>query len=123
LLVVISILGVLAAVAVPVAGKFIGNGKTEAAQTEYSNVQKAITAAMTDAFTNNATGTDGAGPWTFGNTTEAKSKPYGGTDLTVATGYTVGAYIAGGAASLAGRYSYTAAGALTQLTFNGVAVP
>jgi len=123
LLVVISILGVLAAVAVPNVGKFIGKGKTEAAQTEFANVQIAITAAMADGATNNVTGTGGAGPWTFGNTTNATSKPFGGTDLTVSTGYTIGAYIAGGAASLAGKYSCTSAGALTQLTFKGAAVP
>jgi prepilin-type N-terminal cleavage/methylation domain-containing protein len=119
LLVVVTILGVLAAVAVPSIGKFIGKGKTEAAQTEFANVQTAITAAMADGNTNNVTGPSGTGPWTFGNTTDATSKPFGGIDLTVSAGHTVGDYIAGGAASLAGKYTCTAAGALTQLTFKG----
>jgi type IV pilus assembly protein PilA len=121
LLVVVAILGVLAAVAVPNVGKFIGKGKAEAAETEYANVQTAITAAMADAVANNVTGTGGAGPWSFGNTTDATSKPYGGTDLIVSAGFNVGDYIAGGASSLAGKYSVTAAGALTQSTFKGVA--
>jgi len=43
LLVVVAILGVLAAVAVPNVGKFIGKGKTEAAETELHNVQTAVT--------------------------------------------------------------------------------
>jgi len=119
LLVVISILGVLAAVAVPNVGKFIGKGKNEAMQTEFTNVQTALTAAMVDSFTNNVTGNGGAGPFLFGNTSDAKSTPYTGTDLTVAPGYTISAYIAGGAAKLAGKYSVTTTGVITQLTFQG----
>ncbi len=49
LLVVIAILGILAAVAVPNVGKFIGQGKTEAQDTELHNVQTAVMAAMADA--------------------------------------------------------------------------
>ena len=48
LLVTVAILGVLAAVAVPNVGKFIGKGKTEAMQTELYNVQLAMTAGMAD---------------------------------------------------------------------------
>jgi type IV pilus assembly protein PilA len=48
LLVVVAILGVLAAVAVPNVGKFIGKGKSEAAETELHNVQTATMALLTD---------------------------------------------------------------------------
>jgi type II secretory pathway pseudopilin PulG len=46
--VVVAILGVLAAVAVPNVGKFIGKGKTEAKETELHNVQTAVMAMLAD---------------------------------------------------------------------------
>jgi type IV pilus assembly protein PilA len=49
LLVVVAILGVLAAVAVPNVGKFIGKGKTEAAETELHNIQTAVMAMLSEA--------------------------------------------------------------------------
>jgi len=48
LLIVIAILGVLTAVAVPNIGKFIGTGTEEAAKTELHNVQLAVVAYMAD---------------------------------------------------------------------------
>ncbi len=48
LLIVVAILGVLAAVVIPNVGRFIGRGKTEAAETELSNIQTAVIAMMTD---------------------------------------------------------------------------
>jgi type IV pilus assembly protein PilA len=51
LLVVVAILGVLAAVAVPNVGKFIGRGKTEAAATEFHNIQTAVMAMLADSVT------------------------------------------------------------------------
>ncbi len=48
LLIVVAILGVLAAVVIPNVGRFIGRGETEAAETEFSNVQSAVIAMMTD---------------------------------------------------------------------------
>ena len=48
LLVVVAILGVLAAVAVPNVGKFIGQGKTEAYETELHNIQTAAMAMLAD---------------------------------------------------------------------------
>ena len=127
LLVVVAILGVLAAVAVPNVGKFIGKGKAEAAETEYANVQTAVTAAMADAVSNNVTGSGGAGPFEFGNIGDHTSKPYGGvahtanSDLLVGGTYWVGDYIAGGVANVAGRYSISTTGDVTQETFKGVA--
>ena len=57
-LVVVAILGVLAAVAIPNVSKFIGSGKTEAAETEVSNIQTAVTAAMADASVETVTAGD-----------------------------------------------------------------
>ena len=48
LLVVVAILGILAAVVIPNVGRFIGKGDTEARNTELSNIQAAVTAAMSD---------------------------------------------------------------------------
>ena len=48
LLIVVAILGVLAAVVIPNVGRFIGRGKTEAAATELSSIQSAVTSMMTD---------------------------------------------------------------------------
>jgi type IV pilus assembly protein PilA len=48
LLVVVAILGVLAAVAVPNVGKFIGQGKDEAKETELHNLQTSVMAMLAD---------------------------------------------------------------------------
>jgi prepilin-type N-terminal cleavage/methylation domain-containing protein len=48
LLIVVAILGVLAAVVIPNVGRFIGRGEQEAWETEFSNVQSAVVAMMTD---------------------------------------------------------------------------
>ena len=65
LLIVVAILGVLAAVVIPNVGRFIGRGESEAADTEFSNVQSAVVAMMVDTgisqFTTNASLKDSAG--------------------------------------------------------------
>jgi prepilin-type N-terminal cleavage/methylation domain-containing protein len=48
LLVVVAVLGVLAAVAIPNVGKFIGQGKDEALETELHNIQTATMALLAD---------------------------------------------------------------------------
>ncbi len=48
LLVVVAILGVLAAVAVPNVSKFIGRGKTESYETELHNIQTAVAAMLAE---------------------------------------------------------------------------
>lgn len=48
LLIVVAILGVLAAVVIPNVGRFIGRGEDEAADTEFTNIQSAVIAMMTD---------------------------------------------------------------------------
>lgn len=55
LLVVVAIIGVLAAVAVPNVGKFIGKGKTEAYATELHNVQTAALAMLAESSTGQLT--------------------------------------------------------------------
>ena len=111
LLVVVAILGILAAVAIPNVAKFIGSGKTEAALTERDNVQLAVVAAMADASVGTISGSG------FGNTGHAD--PPTGTDLTVATGYTVGAYIVGGAGSVQGDYTVADDGSVTKDWYPG----
>ncbi len=48
LLIVVAILGLLAGVVIPNVGRFIGRGETEAAETEFANVQSAVVAMMVD---------------------------------------------------------------------------
>ena len=119
LLVVVAILGVLAAVAVPNVGKFIGKGKQEAKETEYANVQTAVTAAMADAVSANVS--QGGAVKNFGNTLHTLVKPYTGTDVNVdaAGTFKVGAYIAGGAANVSGSYIIAVDGTVTQEWFKG----
>ena len=117
LLVVVAILGVLAAVAVPNIGKFIGKGKSEAKATELSNVLTAVTAAMADAISANVTG-GGAGA-NFGNTGHQAQKPFTGTNCVVLGAYTVGTYISGGAANVAGSYIIATDGTVTQDWYPG----
>ena len=108
LLVVIAILGILAAVAVPNVGKFIGQGKSEAAETELHNVQTAVMAAMADSASGNV-----STPGTFDTD----------SDVTVATGVTVGDYIMGYDATASddgdvnGTYTVAADGTVTQTAY------
>jgi type IV pilus assembly protein PilA len=121
LLVVVAILGVLAAVAVPNVGKFIGKGKSEAAETELANVLTAVTAAMADAVSENVSGgcAVGAGTENFGNTTHDTTKPYASSAGMVVSGtYEVEDYIAGGAANVAGSYSIDVEGTVSQIWYN-----
>ena len=46
LLIVVAILGVLAAVVIPNVTRFVGSGKSEAAETELHNIQLAVTSMM-----------------------------------------------------------------------------
>lgn len=122
LLVVVAILGVLAAVAVPNVGKFIGRGKSQAADTELANVLTAVTAAMADAITNTVSGGQPLGSTipNFGNTGEtATAKPYTGTECTVSGNYTVGQYISGGALNVSGSYIVFVDGSVSQHWYLG----
>jgi type IV pilus assembly protein PilA len=97
LLVVIAILGVLAAVAVPNISSFLGQGETEARETELHNVETALLAAMVDEDLTSVTA---------GNLSSS-------ADFTVGT-TTVGAYVSGGYTSLAYSYAIAANGTVTQ---------
>jgi len=102
LLIVIVILGILSAVAIPQVTKFIASGKTSAAQSELALVQTAVSAAMADAQT--------TGVATIGTLSSAG-------DVTVATGTTVGAYIQGGKTALKGSYSINSGGVVIAATY------
>ena len=106
LLVVVAVLGVLAAVAVPNVGKFIGQGKQEAADTELHNIQTATMAAMAD---------DG-GAVTAGNFGDVGGVA---TDVTVGS-TTIGAFIVGGVASVQGTYSIGIDGTVIQTAYPGL---
>ena len=118
LLVVIAILGVLAAVAVPNVGKFIGQGKTEAFDTEWHNVQTAVMAAMAEAKTGDVDDA-AAGAADFGDTNEDGTP--GDDDVTVetigATVYTVGSYFTGGVAAVLGHYTIDSVGVVTKVWY------
>ncbi len=75
LLVVVAILGILAAVIVPNVGRFMSKGSVEAANTEFHNVQTAVTAAMAEANVSTLVGGN-VGPATAGTPTTA---PVGAT--------------------------------------------
>jgi len=119
LLVVVAILGVLAAVAVPNVSKFIGQGKEEAASTEYSNVVTAVTAAMADAVSANVSGgcAPGAGDENFGNTDHDEATD-DGVDITIVTNYDAGDYITGGVNKVHGSYSVDTEGTVSQIWFH-----
>jgi prepilin-type N-terminal cleavage/methylation domain-containing protein len=141
LLVVVAILGVLAAVAVPNVGKFIGKGKAEAAETEFANIQTAVTAAMADAVSDTILGggavlADDAAytaltnaGCNFGNVGGLTQKPFTGyldvgvDNVAVASAtIKIGSYVSGGAANVAGAYYITTTGKVVQVSFKGVAV-
>jgi type IV pilus assembly protein PilA len=113
LLVVIAILGILAAIAVPNVSKFIGQGQTEALETEWHNVQTAVLAGMADAQVDTVSGN---GTEVFGNTGHAASPPYTGTDCNVNSdgSIKVGDYIISGATDIAGSYSIAGDGTVDQ---------
>ena len=111
LLVVIAILGILAAVAVPNVSKFIGEGQSEAFETEWHNVQTAVLAGMADGQVSTVSG---AGAEVFGNTGHAASPPYTGTDCAVTAAINVGDYIISGATDIACSYTIAADGTVSQ---------
>ena len=110
LLVVIAILGILAAVAVPNVGKFIGQGKQEAADTELHNVQTAVMAGMAEAAVGTITG----------GTFDTDS------DVVISGNISVGDYIVGYDAAQAddgdveGVYSVGTDGTVTQTSYPGL---
>jgi type IV pilus assembly protein PilA len=97
-LVVVAILGVLAAVAIPNIAKFSTSGKTQAGATELAVVQTAVHAAMTQEQTGDIGGT-----FTLDSS----------HDVVIGT-TSVGAFLVGGITALHGSYSLNADGAANQ---------
>jgi type IV pilus assembly protein PilA len=102
LLIVIVILGILAAVAIPQVTRFIGNAKTNAANSELSLVQTAVAASMADAQV-----TAVATPGTLSSA----------GDVTVGSGKTVGQSIQGTNTALKGSYTIAADGTISAATY------
>jgi type IV pilus assembly protein PilA len=109
LLVVVAILGVLAAVAIPNIAKFMGEGRSEAADTELANVQTAVIAGMVDADVVECL--DGGDAVNFGATTG---------DFTIKDGYELSAYVLGGITNVAGEYIVHLDGSVEQGSYPGL---
>jgi type IV pilus assembly protein PilA len=102
LLIVIAILGVLTAVAVPNVGKFMGRGEVESANTEYNTLQTAVMAIMADAGRSDVT---------------AASDITQGSSITVGTtAYALSDYVTG---TIKGTYSIADTGVLTGTSYPG----
>lgn len=108
-LVVILILGVLAAIAIPNIAKFIGYGREDVGRVELSEISNCVAAAKADMPV-----TETIVPADFGNTLHAD--PPTGTDLTVGT-KRVSNYITGGIVKCLGHYHVDAQGNVTQLWY------
>ncbi len=96
LLVVVAILGVVAAIAIPNIGQFLGRGAVEAANTELHNVQLAVIAYQTD--------NNGVLPDISGFPTTAQMDEY----------------LVGGVAALQGTYTLNADGTVAQTAYPGL---
>ena len=123
LLIVIVILGILSAVAIPQVTKFIASGKTSAAASELALVNTAMGAAMADAAVSDLTpGADathlGIGGCTNTSqvltTTVSKTQDF--TIVSTSGSYKLSAYIQGGIGGLKGTYTFVASGVATQVT-------
>ena len=124
LLIVIVILGILSAVAIPQVTKFISQGKVAAANSELALVQTAIGAAMADAGVSTivtATGGETVGVAVVAGPPISAGDLCATNDLTVATGpVTVGAYIQGTVVALKGGYTVNTSGNVVAAQYPGV---
>ena len=136
LLIVVAILGVLAAVVIPNVGRFIGRGEAEAGATEFSNIQSAVVAMMTDNEINtlptavNVTATKNMSQFPDTTASASKSPDANGTNFTAADGmgyvlFQHDMYGGGSNTSLVnytatqytkGTYTVDASGTVTQVT-------
>jgi len=112
LLIVIVILGILSAVAIPQVTKFIASGKTSAAKAELSLVQTAVGAAMADAQLQAIANPPADATPVIATSAVNLSKTL---NLTVGTS-DVGQFITGGFASLKGTYAIGTDGTVFQVT-------
>ena len=123
LLIVIVILGILSAVAIPQVTKFISQGKVAAANSELALVQTAIGAAMADAGVSTiatASGGETVGVAVVAGPPISAGDLCATNDLTVATGVTVGAYNQGTASALKGGYTLNTCGNVIAAQYPGV---
>ena len=107
LLIVVAILGILAAIAIPSMTKFIASSRTGAANGEAGMVKSAIAAAMADA----GVATIDGGPFGI----------IGDLGIPTATNLTisVGKFVQGGIAALAGNYTINGTGVITGANYTG----
>jgi type IV pilus assembly protein PilA len=118
LLIVIVILGILSAVAIPQVTKFIRSGKVSAANSELALVQTAMGAEMADAQISNLTAAASGGPTTITGLVESPT-----VDISLVSGgttYTVSSYITGTNTSLHGSYTFNVSGIVASATYPGV---
>ena len=102
LLIVIAILGVLTAVAVPNVGRFMGRGEVESANTEYSTLQTSVMAIIADAGRSDVAAATGI--------TNGSSITVGGT------AYALSDYVTG---TIKGTYSISDQGVITGTDYPG----
>ena len=118
LLIVIVILGILSAVAIPQVTKFIRSGKVSAANSELAMVKIAVAATMADAQISNLTALSSGGPASITGLVESPT-----LDISLvsnSTTYTVSSYITGTNTVLKGAYTFNASGTVASATYPGV---
>jgi type IV pilus assembly protein PilA len=108
LIIVVAILGILAAVIIPNITKFLGVGQKGAAQGELGTVQQGAYAAMAE---------QGVGAITGGNVSAS-----GGTINTNPPVIDLTAYLQGGLAGLKGSWTVTTSGLVTDGTYPDVSL-
>ena len=101
LLIVIAILGVLTAVAVPNVGRFMGRGEVESANTEYSTLQTAVMAIVADAGRSDV---------------QPGAVVQGGSITVGGTAYALSDYVTG---TIKGTYTVDANGVITGTDYPG----
>jgi type IV pilus assembly protein PilA len=111
ILLVIVIMGVLAAVAIPQVTKFVQSSRVSAANTELGVVDVAMATGMVEAQLVALPGPGGSAL----STTLTSSN-----DFTIDTGYTISSYIQGGLGKLVGTYTFNSKGLVSSASYAGV---
>ena len=113
LLIVIVILGILSAVAIPQVTKFIRSGKVSAANSELALVKTAVGAAMADAGVSTMT------TGTFSPTADLQINATGKWVSDYIQGTTTGQVTSGAVIPIKGTYTIGASGTVTGTTSTG----
>jgi prepilin-type N-terminal cleavage/methylation domain-containing protein len=111
IMIVVIIIGILSAVAIPQVTRFIGQGKTNAAQEEYHAVVSAVSAAMADAQVSTISGADPV-PVNSSSTVNFTS----GAATITGTTLNIGQFFTSGAGSIKGTYAIGTDGSVFQKT-------